>query len=318
MMRRDNRLVEQLVARTTALYGLLLAGSIGVFLVLSSYGQRRWPSAHSLSNTTADRLGFLRFSALFHLLLALAVVALAGRLLAGGLRRFGQPPVMGEILAGIVLGPSLLGQVAPNVAHFVLPDTTTPYLGLLSQVGVIFFMFVVGLDLNASALRRQAGSLIAISHGSIVVPFLLGGCVSLFLYPRVASSDVSFSVFALFSGIAVAVTAFPVLSRILTDRQLHRSPLGSLALACASVDDITAWCLLAVIVGIAHADTGMILWTLGAAALYLLVMLWVARPGIDRLVRNHQGPLTASELGLNHPRPCLLNKDRPLEAECSV
>jgi Kef-type K+ transport system membrane component KefB len=284
-------------SRFVVLYGFLIVGAVGAFLGLTAYGERQWPALHP--TTPALDESFPHVSELFHLLLALVVVALTGRALASGLRRLQQPPVMGEILAGICLGPSLLGHLAPRLAHFILPEATAPYLGLLSQVGVMFFMFAVGVELNPAALRKQASSLLAISYGSIAVPFLLGGALALFLYPRMASpADASFTIFALFSGIAVAVTAFPVLSRILTDRGISRSPLGVLALACASVNDATAWCLLAVILGAAKANLTLVAWTLGLAALYVLVMLLVVEPAVARFVRRHDAPLGAAGLAL--------------------
>ena len=185
-----------------------------------------------------------------HVLLAIAVVVAASRALGAVFRFFRQPPVIGEVVAGILLGPSLLGHVAPDLQAFLLPREVAPYLGVLAQVGVILFMFLVGLELDTRLLRKRSDAMVAISHASIVVPFVLGSTLALWLYPKLSSRDVSFTGFALFMGVSLSVTAFPVLARILTDRGLSRSRLGTMALACAAVDDATAWCLLAFVVSI--------------------------------------------------------------------
>ena len=183
-----------------------------------------------------------------------------------------------------MLGPSLLGRVAPKVALYLLPGSVAPHLNVLAQVGVILFMFVVGIELDTDALSSRTRSSVAISHASIVAPFLLGASLALWLYPRVSSQDVPFTYFALFMGVSMSVTAFPVLARILTDRRLHRTRLGAMALACAAVDDVTAWCLLAFVVGIVHARPGGVLITLGLTAGYVAFMLtagrWVVRKAV--------------------------------------
>jgi Kef-type K+ transport system membrane component KefB len=152
-----------------------------------------------------------------------------------------------------VPGPSLLGRIAPSLSASVLPPAVAPYLSVIAQLGVILYMFLVGLELNGDLLRGRARAAVATSHASIVAPFVLGSILALELYPRLSTSDVSFTSFALFMGIAMSITAFPVLARILTDRGMHRTVLGADALTCAAVDDVTAWCLLALVVGVAQA-----------------------------------------------------------------
>src|SRR5262249_12362431 len=159
-----------------------------------------------------------------------------------------QPPVIGEVIAGIVLGPSVLGQIVPDGPTWLLPPEVAPYLREIAQLGVILYMFLVGLELSVSRLRDQAHAAIAISHASIVVPFVLGAALALVLYPRVSNAGVPFTSFALFMGAALAITAFAVLARILTDRGMSRTELGTLALTSAAVGDVTAWCLLAFVV----------------------------------------------------------------------
>jgi len=231
--------------------------------------------------------------ALLHVLIALAAVIVTGRLLNKAFARFEQPPVIGELLAGILLGPSLLGRLSPEVAGYVLPQTVAPYLGIIAQLGVILYMFLVGLELNAGLLRERAHATVAISHASIVAPFLLGAALALALYPRLSTSDVKFTSFALFLGAAMSVTAFPVLARILSDRKMTRTELGVIALSCAATDDVTAWCLLAFVVGVAQAKVGgAVLVILGTLA-YIGVMFLLVRPLLKRLAdRYAQSHLT--------------------------
>jgi Kef-type K+ transport system membrane component KefB len=215
-------------------------------------------------------------------LVALTAVLIAGRALAIVFRRFGQPPVIGEVVGGILLGPSLLGRVWPEAAAFILPASVAPHLGTIAQLGVILYMFLVGLQLNPSVLKSRAHTTVAISHAGIMAPFLMGAALALFLYPRLSSSDVPFTSFALFMGVAMAITAFPVLARILTDRQMHKTPLGIIALACAATDDVTAWCLLAFVVGVAQAKVGSAVVVLGLTVAYIAFMFLIVRPLADR------------------------------------
>src|SRR5262249_45763073 len=153
--------------------------------------------------------------------------------------------------------------------------SVAPYLGVIAQLGVIFYMFLVGLELNPRILHQHAQSTIAISHASIVFPFILGSALALVLYPRLSTSDVPFSSFALFVGVAMSITAFPVLARILKDRSMQQTELGVLALGCAATDDVTAWCLLAFVVGFAQSRFGDAALTLGLTVAYIGFMFLV-------------------------------------------
>jgi Kef-type K+ transport system membrane component KefB len=157
-------------------------------------------------------------------------------------------------------------------------------LNVISLFGVILYMFLVGLELDVTVLRGRARSTITISHASIVVPFLLGASLSLLLYPYLSDTTVSFTAFSLFLGVSMSVTAFPVLARILTDRGLHKTKLGVLTLACAAIDDVTAWCLLAFVVSVT-AHSGNAARTLLMAVLYIGVMLVLLRPLVVRVTR---------------------------------
>lgn len=216
--------------------------------------------------------------ALFHVLLALLVIIVAARACGALFRRFSQPAVVGEVIAGVALGPSLLGAISPSASLYLLPPEVAPYLGVLAQVGVILFMFLVGLELDTSLLRDKPHAAVAISHASILAPFLLGATMALWLYPRLSHSGVPFDLFALFSGVALSITAFPVLARILVDCGMQRTRLGVLALSCAAVDDVTAWCLLAIIASMAGARGHGALFTIALSLVYVLIMFAVVRP----------------------------------------
>ena len=220
------------------------------------------------------------------LLMQLIVIILAARALGAVFLRIGQPAVVGEMVAGILLGPSLLGLVLPQAQAFLFPPASLGALSLLSQIGVLLFMFVVGIEVDLQHLRKKAQAAVLVSHASIIVPFFFGAAVSLLIYQSLAPATISFSAFALFMGIAMSITAFPVLARILEERQLTRTPLGVIAIACAAVDDITAWCMLAVVVAMVKAD-GLIgaSLTIALALIFIFAMLFVVRPQAARLLR---------------------------------
>lgn len=225
---------------------------------------------------------------LLQVLVALLVVIAASRAVGALFRRFHQPAVIGEVLAGLLLGPSLLGRVAPAVSSAVFPESVIPPLGIIAQLGVLLFMFVVGLELNTELLREKTQATMVISLTGIVMPFLLGAALAFGLYPTLSSRDVTFTAFSLFLGISMSVTAFPVLARILRDRQLHRSRMGALALTCAAIGDVTAWCLLALVVGVIQSRVHGAALTALLTMLYLAVMLVLVRPLVRRFVQRHE------------------------------
>ena len=273
----------------------MLAGAVGLILLVRAYGetlQAPLPEAAPPGEAKVAASG----DTLLHVLLALAAILVCGRVLGRLFALFNQPPVIGEIVAGILLGPSFLGRVAPEVYAYLLPHSVTPFLGMIAQLGVILYLFVVGLELNAGLLRERAHSTVAISHASIVLPFVLGVVLALDLYPRLSSSDVTFTSFALFLGVAMSITAFPVLARILTDRRLSHTRLGTVALTCAAADDVTAWCLLAVVVGVAKASVGQSLLVLAGTAAYIAFMFLVVRPLASRLAQRCETRLTQGQV----------------------
>jgi Kef-type K+ transport system membrane component KefB len=266
-------------------YLVVLVAAIGAMMLILRYGAALpAPVATTTAIVTATAA---KSEPLLSLLIALIAVILTGLALGKLFAYLGQPPVIGEVVAGIVLGPSLLGA---ELSAYLLPPEVAPYLGIIAQLGVLLYMFIVGLELHADLIARRAHATLATSHASIVAPFLLGALLALFLYPRLATNAVPFASFALFLGVAMSITAFPVLARILSDRGLSKSELGVIALSCAAIDDVTAWCLLALVVGVAQTQVGAALAVFGWTALYLAAMLLLVRPLLTRLLVRWTGP----------------------------
>jgi Kef-type K+ transport system membrane component KefB len=194
--------------------------------------------------------------------------------------------VIWEVISGILLGPSFLGWSAPGIYAFILPSDVVPPLAVVAQLGVTLYMFVIGLELNPDRLRGRVRTTVAISNASIVLPFALGLALAQYLYPRFSTSDVPFASFGLFFGVAMSITAFPVLARILSDRGMSRSELGILALTCAAVGDVTAWCLLALVAGVAQAHAGSALLVSLMTLIFIAVMFVVVRPMTVRIANQ--------------------------------
>jgi Kef-type K+ transport system membrane component KefB len=213
------------------------------------------------------------------------VVILASGLGAWAVRRFGQPAVVGEIAAGICLGPSLLGLIWPDMQHRLFPADVLPFVGALGDLGLLAFMFLVGLSLNLGLLRGHSRTAVAVSQMSIALPLVLGSALALAMYETFAPAGVDRLPFVLFTAVSMSITAFPVLARILTERDLYRTRTGAMAMACAAVDDVTAWCLLAVVVAVTSSSSPMAaLVSVGLSVLYMLCMLYVVRPLLVRWV----------------------------------
>ncbi|MFN3653467.1 MAG: cation:proton antiporter [Armatimonadota bacterium] len=263
-------------------YTAMLALGLGAYVLIRHFGSGlAAPPAPLPAARPAS--GGSHGSGLLPLLIALLTIIVAARALGAVFRFFRQPAVIGEVLAGILLGPSLLGKLSPALSAALFPAEVTPLIGTLAQVGVLLFMFVIGLELDLGVLRRDAHSTLAISHASILIPFVMGAALALWLYPLLSTADVSFTAFSLFLGISMSVTAFPVLARILSDRKLQHTETGTLALICAAVGDVTAWCLLAFVVGIIQARLDTAIWTAALTALYVTGMFLVVRPLAVRL-----------------------------------
>ena len=218
------------------------------------------------------------------LLLQIIVIVVVARLFGFLFSKIKQPAVIGEIVAGIVLGPSLLGLLFPQLSHFLFPAASLGNLKFMSQVGLILFMFVIGMELDTGIIGKQAYGAVIISHASIIIPYALGMSLAFFLYREFASETVSFLSFALFMGIAMSITAFPVLARIIQGKGLTKTNLGALAITCAAADDITAWCILAAVIAIVKAGSpASALFTITIALCYVLVMLFAVKPLLKKL-----------------------------------
>lgn len=236
------------------------------------------------------------FSEIFHqmkhpfaiFLLQIITIILAARLFSWLVIKIKQPTVIGEIIAGIILGPSLVGLLFPDVFSFIFPANSLSNLQFLSQVGLILFMFIVGMELDLQVLKRQSKAAVIISHASIIFPYFLGVALAYLLYREFAPKHVDFTSFALFMGIAMSITAFPVLARIVQERGMTKSSVGLTVITCAAVDDITAWCLLAIVIAIVKAGgiSGGLA-TIVLSGVYILFMFFIARPLLQRLANRY-------------------------------
>jgi len=239
----------------------------------------------------------------FKLLIAqIATILIVARLMGWLFRKIHQPRVIGEMVAGILLGPSLLGWVAPSVSVALFPPENLGSLNSLSQIGLLLFMFLIGLELDLKQLREMGRAAVVTSQVSIIAPFLLGFLLALYLYPRVSDPSVNFIGFALFMSVAMSITAFPVLARILTERDLLRTRVGALAITCAAVNDVTAWLILAgVIVIVRSSSLPLPLWiTLAGLGAFVLAILMIVKPALQRLTALYEkrGGLTHDGLAL--------------------
>ena len=286
-----------MMRRRGVVYTIGIAVSVAAIVAALKLGEI-WFASGGLTPTIAEPSG-LQHTAhargpLAVLIVQLLVIILATQLFGSIAGLVRQPSVIGEIAAGLLLGPSLLGYLWPGGYTMLFPAASLDVLRLLSQIGVILFMFSVGLDLDVHHLRQRAPTAIAVSHFSIVVPFLLGVLLAIALYRSYAPPGVPFHAFALFMGIALSITAFPVLARVLEERGLTRTALGSTAIACAAVDDVTAWSLLAVVVtlvtagGVGSTLASMVI----MLGLFMAVMVWIVRPLLARVLGHGMAPLT--------------------------
>ena len=268
---------------------LLVFGGLMYFIIKEGEA-RQIEEAISVSNEAPHDLkeGFFVFkdllmhhveSSIGILLLQIIVILITCRLFGWLFAKMQQPTVIGEIVAGIVLGPSVLGHLLPSVSAFLFPFDSLQNINMLSQFGLILFMFAIGMELNITEVRQKLKETILISHTSTIFPFFLGMVTAYFLYNKYAYESTPFLSFALFVSIALSITAFPVLARIIQEKGLTKTHLGTISLASAANGDITAWCLLAVVVAIAQAGSMLsAIYNIGFSFIYLLLMFTVIRP----------------------------------------
>lgn len=231
------------------------------------------------------------------LLAQIVTIVLVARLFGWICTKIGQPTVIGEMIAGILLGPSLVGMYFPEFTEALFPKDSMDNLKVMSQFGLILFMFIVGMELDLKVLRNKANDAVVISHASIVIPFALGIALAYFLYDSFAPANVQFMSFALFTGIAMSITAFPVLARIVQERGIHKTRIGTIVITCAAADDITAWCLLAAVIAIVKAGSFVSsLYVILLAVAYVLLMIKVVRPFLKRI-----GDLYSTKASLSKP-----------------
>jgi len=229
------------------------------------------------------------------LILQIITIIIAARIFGFLLKKIGQPTVIGEILAGILLGPSFIGMYFPEFSNFLFPKPSLPNLQFFSQIGLILFMFIIGMELDLKILKKKAHEAFIISHASIIFPFALGMGLAYFMYQQYAPANVNFLSFSLFIGISLSITAFPVLARIVQERQLTKTRVGAIAITCAAVDDITAWCILAAVIAIVKAGSVVsAIYTVFLAIAFVVLMFKLIRPFLKRVgdIYAHQDKLS--------------------------
>jgi len=271
------------------LYASIFVCLLGIILFIINAGKYFNPvSQNTVYSTSEDELWQTIIHSFSHplavFILQLITIIAVSQLCASLFKKIGQPAVMGEIIAGILLGPSLMGALLPGFSSFIFPASSLGNLQMLSQIGLILFMFVVGMELDLTVIKKKANTTLIISIASIVVPYTLGVLLSYFLYKKYAPANIPFYSFSLFIGIAMSITAFPVLARVIKDRNISGTKLGNIAITCAAIGDIVAWCLLAFIIAIVKAGSvGASLYTLFATLLYIAAMLFIVKPLLKKL-----------------------------------
>lgn len=230
------------------------------------------------------------------LLAQIVTIIMVARLFGWICMKIKQPSVIGEMIAGIVLGPSLVGMYFPEFSAFLFPKESLGNLQFLSQIGLILFMYIVGMELDLSVLRKKAHDAVVISHASIIIPFALGIGLSYFIYQEFSPDGIQFTSFALFIAISMSITAFPVLARIVQERNLQKTKLGTIVITCAAADDITAWCILAAVIAIVKAGSfTSSIYVIIMAIAYVFLMIKIVRPFLKRVGDLQAGKNTISK-----------------------
>ncbi|MBB5909064.1 cation:proton antiporter domain-containing protein [Actinoalloteichus hymeniacidonis] len=257
------------------------AAAIALFLVQA---RTSWVGDEPAQAGMAGQLVAPLHDVLGLVLVACAIVVVATQLAGALAARFQQPRVVGEITAGLLLGPTVLGLLAPSVSELLFPGDVRFFLTTIGQLGVIFFMFEVGRELPFSLLKKNTSAAVIVGHAGIAIPFVLGVCLAVWPLADLRPEGVGSGPFAIFIGVALSVTAFPVLAKILHDRKIKDTRIGALGMATAGIDDVTAWCLLALVVAGVNGDSlGSVLGIVLLSVTYAAMMWWVVRPLLARL-----------------------------------
>lgn len=238
-----------------------------------------------------------------HFFLELAVILLACRAMGMVARRFGQPQVVGEMIAGVVLGPSLLGLIAPEVQHSLFPTgPANTVLYTMAQIGLVLYMFLIGLNFDVHLIKHRAGTAAAVSSAGILVPLGLGALIAgpLIAHGSFFGDDVTLVMAMLFLGASIATTAFPMLARIIFEKRLAGTSLGTLALACGATDDALSWCILAIVLAMNRDSPGLAVMAIAGGILYALLVLTVGRRALGVLgpMSERRGAISAPMLGV--------------------
>jgi len=282
--------------------------TIGIFSVLMYFIVLRGEFLQTPEVTNASRSAlstFDQFKDTYHhnithplaiLLMQIITIIIAARVFGFFCKKIGQPTVIGEIAAGIFLGPSFIGMYFPEFSEFIFPAKSLSNLQFLSQIGLILFMFVVGMELDLKVLKNKAHESLVVSHASIIIPFSLGMGLAYFIYQGFAPAGVDFLSFSLFIGISLSITAFPVLARIVQERGLSKTKIGNIVITCAAADDITAWCILAAVIAIVKAGSFVsALYTMGFAIAYVLTMIFLVRPFLTKFGEKYSSKESLSK-----------------------
>ncbi|MHC5202600.1 cation:proton antiporter [Myroides sp. LJL119] len=280
--------------KNTFLYVTLLGGcSLLMFLVVSKGSLLEQDVIYNVSDKSVFENFYLTLyqnlkNPLALLLAQIVTIVLVARGFGWFCKKIGQPSVIGEIVAGIALGPSFLGMHFPEFSQMIFPVDSLANLSFLSQIGLILFMFVIGMELDLKVLKNKAHDAIVISHASIIIPFTLGLTLAYYIFESFSPKGAEFLSFGLFLGISMSITAFPVLARIVQERSLHKTRIGSIAITCAAADDITAWCLLAAVIAIVQAGSFVSsLYTIALALIYVIVMLKLVKPFLAKVAKTN-------------------------------
>jgi len=288
--------------KNTAFYLVIISVFSGLIYWIASQGKKIEVDVVSMVSSQSQWEDFLE--SLNHnlthplalLLIQIMTIVLVARVFGWFFRKIGQPSVIGEIIAGIALGPSLFGLYFPETFGMLFPIDSLGNLQFLSQIGLILFMFVVGMELDLKVLRNKMYDALVISHTSILFPFALAMGLSYFIYDQFAPEGGEFLSFALFMGVAMSIAAFPVLARITQERGIHKTKLGSIIITCAATDDITAWCILATVIAIVKAGSfWSSLYVIALAIIYVVVMVSLVRPFLKRIGDLHPTSGTLSK-----------------------